>query len=157
MSKALIEKLIAARQAGKDLRTAFEESLHEESKSDHLISGLLIFGFALSSVFLVAAVTALIIDSKALNNVPLLSIFGSVTEKHQKILIGALAAVSSSMLVAWMKHRQDQKKHAFVLFMVAEGQVRDAAMLLFSSGKAAKDGKVSLVVEALSTVVSVVT
>jgi hypothetical protein len=152
----LINNLLAARRAGTDMRVALEEALHRESRSDNQISGLLMFAFTMATLLLFASIAGLLIEAEQLKRIPGLSIFSGLSDEHLKILAGVLGTLSFSLLAAWMKHRQEQKKHAFVLFLVAEGQVRDAALLLFG-GKQGKGGKLGSVIDALGTVVSAAT
>ena len=138
------------------MRAALEQALQRESRSDNQISGLLMFAFTLATLLLFASIGGLLIDSDDLKKIPGFSIFSGLSDEHLKILAGVLGTLSFSLLAAWLKHRQEQKKHAFVLFLVVEGQVRDAAMLLFG-GKQGKGGKLGTVIDALGTVVSAAT
>jgi hypothetical protein len=147
MSNTLLLKLVAAKNEGADVRAVLTQILHQKCRSDSQVGNFAFIFWVVATVVFVGAVAALIFGPQ-MRGVPVLSILGGMDDAHLQTVATACAIVSSVLFMTFLRLRQEQTKHTFLLILVMDGSVRDAASLLFG-GRESKSG---LAIEAADAV-----
>ncbi len=127
MANALLLKVIAAKKDGADLHAVLKEILHQKCQSDGRVCSLAFVFWLLSTLVFFAAVLGLILGDK-IEGIPLV---GSMEVGHLQAAATGCGIVSSALFMTFLRLRQEQTKHTFLLILVMEGSVKDAASLLF--------------------------
>lgn len=139
MSNALLLKLVAAKKDGVDIRVVLTEILESKCLSDSRISTLAFISWLAATLVFVAAVAGLVIGD-GMRNVPVLSLMSTMDDAHLQAAATACAIVSSVLFMTFLRLRQEQTKHTFLLILVMDGSIREAASLLFNGGRESKSG-----------------
>ncbi len=147
MSNALLLKLAAAKKDGADVRTVLTQILHQKCRSDSQVGSFAFAFWVIATVVFITSVAALIFGPQ-MQNLPLLSILGNMDDSHLQTVATACGIVSSALFMTFLRLRQEQTKHTFLLILVMDGSVKDAASLLFG-GRESKSG---LAIEAADVV-----
>ncbi|MEZ5936757.1 MAG: hypothetical protein R3C52_00890 [Hyphomonadaceae bacterium] len=119
-----------ARGEGGDPRAMLRAILEKKRTSDNRVCGLAFAFWLLSTVVLLAAIGALIFQQDA-ENVPIIAELVHLNSNTLQWIATACAILSSALFMNYMKLRQEQTKHTFLLVLVMEGSVKEAATLLF--------------------------
>ena len=139
MSNALLLKLVAAKNEGADVRVVLSQILHQKCRSDSRVCTFAFVFWLVATVVFVGAVAALI-AGETMRGVPILSIMGTLDDSHLQAVATACAVVSSVLFMTFLRLRQEQTKHTFLLILVMDGSIKDAASLLFGGGRNSKTG-----------------
>lgn len=148
MSKALHLKLLAARTEGADLRTVLSDLLHRKCNDDGRVCSIAFAAWVLATIVFLIAVAAMIFGDSA-RGIPVLSALSRMPDAHLQTIAASCGIVSSVLFMTFLRLRQEQTKHTFLLVLVLDGSVREAAALLFGGGRATKG---ELVVDAAGAV-----
>ncbi len=137
MSKALHLKLLAARTEGADLRTVLSDLLHRKCNDDGRVCSIAFAAWVLATIVFLIAVAAMILGDSA-RGIPVLSALSRMPDAHLQTIAASCGIVSSVLFMTFLRLRQEQTKHTFLLVLVLDGNVREAATLLFGGGRATK-------------------
>lgn len=148
MSKALHLKLLAARTEGADLRTVLSDLLHRKCNDDGRVCSIAFAAWVLATIVFLIAVAAMIFGDSA-RGIPVLSALSRMPDAHLQTIAASCGIVSSVLFMTFLRLRQEQTKHTFLLVLVLDGNVREAATLLFGGARATKG---ELVVDAAGAV-----
>jgi hypothetical protein len=154
MSNTLLRKLVIAKQDGADPRIVLSQILHQKCQSDSRVSTLAFAFWLLATLVFVGSVASLILGDKVAN-IPVMSMLSSLDDGHLQAVATGCAIVSSALFMTFLRLRQEQTKHTFLLILVMDGSIKDAATLLFGGG--GEGGKSGLALEAADAVLGVFT
>jgi hypothetical protein len=148
MGKDLLRRMAnVGTEGGPDVKVLLRQFLEEKCHADDRACALAFLGW-LAATLVFAMAVALLILGEGVKDVPGLGGFPVVPDAHLQAIAGACAVVSSLLFMIFLKLRQEQTKHTFLLFMVAQGDVRDAAALLLGH----REGRAGAVLDAADTV-----
>ena len=148
MANALLLKLVAAKKDGADVRAVLSEILHQKCEADSRVCTLA-FAFWLSATLVFVGSVLGLIAGEQFRGVPVLSLLGSMDDGHLQAVATACGIVSSVLFMTFLRLRQEQTKHTFLLILVMDGSIKDAAALLFGGDRPTKSG---LVIDAADVV-----
>lgn len=145
MSKALLLKIKLAQSQGADLKAVLSDMLHQKCSADGRVSAIAFGAWATATLVFLISVAAMILGD-SVKTVPLLSALSKLQDAHLQTIAASCAVISSVLFMTFLRLRQEQTKHTFLLIMVLDGSVREAASLLFGGG--VKEGKAGFVADA---------
>jgi hypothetical protein len=148
MSRALLLKLVAAKRDGADVRVVLSEILERKCLSDSRVCNAAFILWLTATLVFVAAVAGLVMGEK-IQGIPVLSLMTAMDDAHLQAAATACAIVSSVLFMTFLRLRQEQTKHTFLLILVMDGSIREAAELLFGGGRETRSG---LAIEAADVV-----
>lgn len=131
----------AASHAGTMLRALLEK----KRASDTRVCGLAFTFWLLATCVLLVAIAGMILHDSD-TSMPVVSLLAHLPGSTLQWVATSCAILSSGLFMNFMKLRQEQTRHTFLLALVMDGHVRDAAALLFRD----KDGRGGLALEAAS-------
>jgi hypothetical protein len=137
MSKALHLKLLAARTEGADMRAVLSDLLHRKCNDDGRVCSIAFIAWVTATIVFLIAVAAMIFGESA-RGIPVLSALSRMPDAHLQTIAASCGIVSSVLFMTFLRLRQEQTKHTFLLVLVLDGNVREAAALLFGGGRATK-------------------
>lgn len=104
--------------------------LEKKRASDNRVCGLAFFFWILATCVLLVAIAGMILhDSNT--ELPVVSMLAHMPDSSLQWVATSCAILSSGLFMNFMKLRQEQTRHTFLLALVMDGHVRDAATLLF--------------------------
>lgn len=139
MSRALLLKLVTAKKDGADIRVVLSEILQQKCLSDSRVCSVAFVAWLAATLVFVAAVAGLVLGDQV-KTVPVLSLLNSMDDAHLQAVATACAIVSSLLFMNFLRLRQEQTKHTFLLILVMDGSIREAATLLFGGGRETRSG-----------------
>lgn len=151
MSRALLIRIKNAHAKGADLKQVLSDILHRKCTDDGRLGLLAFLAWFTATLVFVAAVVAVILQKNALG-IPVLDSFARMDDSHVQTIAAVCGLIASMLFMLFLKLRQEQTKHTFLLVMVLDGGVREATALLFggagSTGTRDNDGKSDFVADA---------
>lgn len=145
MSNALLIQIKTAQAQGADLKTVLSDMLQRKCSDDGRVSTVAFLAWLTATLIFLASVAGMILGD-SLRGVSALSFLREMGDTHLQLIAASCAAISSVLFMIFLKLRQEQTKHTFLLIMVLDGSVREAASLLFGGGE--KESKVNFVADA---------
>lgn len=145
MSRALLIRIRAAHAQGADLKSVLSDMLNKKCSADGRVGSIAFAASLAATLVFLAAVSAMIMGN-SLRTVPVLSALGKMDASQLQSIAASCALISSGLFMTFLKLRQEQTKNTFLLIMVLDGSVREAASLLFGGGM--KEGKAGVVADA---------
>lgn len=145
MTKALLIRIKTAQAQGADLKTVLSDILHRKCSADGRVSTIAFMAWLVATLVFGAAVAGMILRDNV-RDVQFLAGLARLTDTQLQTIAASCAVVSSVLFMTFLKLRQEQTKHTFLLIMVLDGSVREAASLLFGGGT--REGKADLVADA---------
>jgi hypothetical protein len=152
MSRALLIQIRTAHAQGADLKQVLSDILHRKCSEDGRL-GLIAFTawFAATLVFVTAVLAVILQD--VVREIPVIEAFARMEDSHLQTIAAVCAIIASMLFMLYLKLRQEQTKHTFLLVMVLDGGVREAAALLFGGTSASgREGKSDFVLDATGAV-----
>jgi hypothetical protein len=148
MANDLLRKVSEAGAEGNlDVKAVLRQFLVDKCRADDRVCAMAFSAWLFATLVFSFAVAMLILGDGA-SEVPGLSALPRVPDQHLQAIAGACGVVSSVMFMIFLKLRQEQTKHTFLLIMVTEGNVRDAAALLLGH----RESKGGMVMDAADAV-----
>jgi len=148
MGKALVQRLIVAKGSGLDLRVLLQTELQKRCSSAEWTSGFVFFFLVLATLSMLVALASLFLkDATALPLLAQMPLLGQMDNTELQPVVLVLLALSSTLFFLLMRVRQDHTRNTILLFMIIDGDVKDAVRLMFSEMSGEKGSLVKTAAE----------
>jgi hypothetical protein len=134
MSSALLIQIKTAQAQGKDLKSVLSDILNRKCSDDGRVCTVAFMAWLTATLVFVSAVGIMILDENV-KDISWLSSFSSMKDSHLQTIAASCAVISSVLFMIFLRLRQEQTKHTFLLVLVLDGSVKEAASLLFGGGQ----------------------